>query len=220
MSTEPTIGSTEPTIGSTETTIGAVLLDLGGVLVDWDPRHLYRPLFQGDEAAMEHFLTEICPPEWNRQMDAGRPFDEAIAERQRLFPRHAELIALWKTGWEQMLREPIHDAVEVVDALRRRGHRLYALTNWSAETFPVARARFAFLSWFEDIVVSGEVKLAKPDPRIFQLTFQRCGLTPASTLYVDDMRRNVEVARELGLHALHFEHPRKLRADLERLGLL
>jgi 2-haloacid dehalogenase len=200
--------------------VDAILLDLGGVLVDWNPRHLYRPLFQGDEAGMEHFLSEICPPEWNRQMDAGRPFDEAIAERQRLFPEHGPLIALWKTGWEQMLREPIHDAVGLVDALRTRGHRLYALTNWSAETFPVARARFDFLQWFEDIVVSGEVKLAKPDPRIFQLTFQRCGLTPARTLYVDDTQRNVEVAHSLGMHALHFEHPQKLRVDLERLGLL
>jgi 2-haloacid dehalogenase len=200
--------------------INSVLLDLGGVLIDWDPRYLYRPLFQGDEAAMQHFLTEICPPEWNRQMDAGKPFDDAIAERQRLFPEHAELIALWKTGWGQMLREPIHETVEVLEALRQRGHRLYALTNWSAETFPVARERFAFLRWFEDIIVSGEVKLAKPDPRIFELTIERCGLTPASTLFVDDMRPNVEVARRLGLHALHFEHPRQLRADLEGLSVL
>ena len=200
--------------------ISSLLLDLGGVLIDWDPRYLYRPLFEGDEAAMERFLAEICPPEWNRQMDAGRPFDEAIAERQRLFPEHSELIALWKSSWGQMLREPIHETVEVVDALRKRGHRLYALTNWSAETFPVARERFAFLNWFEDIVVSGEVKLAKPDPRIFELTIERCGLTPASTLFVDDMRPNVEAARGLGLHALHFEHPRKLRADLEAWNLL
>ena len=200
--------------------ISSVLLDLGGVLIDWDPRYLYRPLFGGNEAAMEHFLAEICPPEWNRQMDAGRPFDDAIAERQRLFPEYAELIAHWKTSWGQMLREPIHETVEVVAALRRRGHRLYALTNWSAETFPVARERFAFLNWFEDIVVSGEVKLAKPDPRIFEVAIERCGLTPASTLFVDDMRPNVEAARELGLHALHFEHPRKLRADLEALSLL
>jgi len=205
---------------SSDTNIDAVLLDLGGVLIDWDPRYLYRPLFKGDEAAMEHFLTEICPPQWNREMDAGRTFDDAIAERQYLFPEHAELIALWKTGWERMLREPIHETVEGLEALRRRGHRLYALTNWSAETFPVARRRYAFLSWFEDIVVSGEVKLAKPDPRIFQLTIQRCRLNPASTLYVDDMRRNVEVALGLGLKGLHFEHPEKLRADLERLSLI
>jgi 2-haloacid dehalogenase len=202
------------------TSIDTVVLDLGGVLIDWDPRYLYRPLFKGDAAAMEQFLSEICPPHWNREMDAGRSFDDAIAERQYLFPEYAELIALWKTGWGQMLRKPIHESVEVLEALRGRGHRLYALTNWSAETFPVARQRYAFLSWFEDIVVSGEVKLAKPDPRIFELAIQRCKLNPGSTLYVDDMRPNVEVARGLGLHALHFEHPRKLRADLERLSLL
>jgi len=205
---------------SSKINIDTLLLDLGGVLIDWNPRHLYRPLFRGDEAAMEHFLSEVCPPEWNRQMDAGKAFDEAIAERQRLFPEHAHLIKLWKSGWEQMLREPIHETVELVDALRGRGHRLYALTNWSAETFPVAQARFAFLSWFEDIVVSGEVKLAKPDPRIFQLAIERCSLTPERTLYVDDMQHNVEDARRLGLHAVHFEHAPKLRSDLERLGLV
>ena len=127
---------------------------------------------------------------------------------------------LWKTGWERMLREPIHETVELVGALRDRGHRLYALTNWSAETFPVARTRYAFLNWFEDIVVSGEVGLAKPDRRIFELTIDRCGLTPGSTIYIDDVPSNVEVARHLGLHALRFETPQKLRADLERLRLL
>jgi 2-haloacid dehalogenase len=205
---------------SSDANIDAVLLDLGGVLIDWNPRYLYRPLFRDDEAAMEHFLAEICPPEWNRQLDAGRSFDEGIAERQRLFPEHAELIALWKTGWERMLRGPISETVELVDQLRGRGHRLYALTNWSAETFPVARTRYAFLGWFEDIVVSGEVGLAKPDRRIFELAIHRCGLTPASTVYIDDIRSNVEAAHLLGLHALHFENARKLRADLERLSLL
>jgi len=205
---------------SQPTNVNALLFDLGGVLIDWDPRYLYRPLFQGDDAAMERFLAEVCPPEWNRQMDAGRPFDDAIAERQHLYPQHAHLIGLWKIGWSQMLGEQIHETVAVVDALRKRGRRLYALTNWSAETFPVARDRFDFLQWFEDIVVSGEVNLAKPDPRIFELTLERCGLTPESTLFVDDMRPNVEVARGLGLHALHFENPRKLRTDLEQLSLL
>jgi 2-haloacid dehalogenase len=104
--------------------------------------------------------------------------------------------------------------------LRIRGHRLYALTNWSAETFHVARMRYAFLSWFEDIVVSGEVGLAKPDRRIFELAIHRCRLTPASTVYIDDVRSNVDTAHHLGLHALHFESAGKLRADLERLSLL
>ena len=132
-------------------------------------------------------------------MDAGRPFAEAVAERQQLFPEHAGLIALWKDGWEQMLRDAIHDTVAVLAELRERGHRLVALTNWSAETFPVARARFAFLQWFEDIVVSGEVRLAKPDPRIFQLAIERNRLDPARTLFIDDSSINVEAARGTGL---------------------
>lgn len=205
---------------SNEINIDTILLDLGGVLFDWNPRHLYRPLFAGDDNAMEHFLAEVCPPHWNQELDAGRSFDDGIAERQRLFPEHAALIAQWKTGWEEMLRGPIHGTVELVGDLRRRGRRLYALTNWSAETFPVARARYPFLAWFEDIVVSGEVRLVKPDRRIFELTVERCGLTPGSTIFVDDNVGNVEAARAFGLHALLFEDPVKLRADLEQLRVL
>ena len=197
-----------------------VLFDLGAVLIDWNPRYLYRPLFGSDEAAMERFLAEIVPPEWNHQIDAGKPFADAIAERIRDHPEHAELIALWKDDWTKMLREPIDESVAILGELRQRGHRLYALTNWSAETFPLARAKFGFLDWFEDIVVSGEVKLVKPDPRIFALTIGRCRLDPARTIFIDDNPRNVEAGRNAGLHALHFTGPKPLRTELVRLGLI
>jgi 2-haloacid dehalogenase len=197
-----------------------ILFDLGGVLIDWNPRYLYRPLFGGDDAALEDFLARVCPPEWNLEMDAGRPFADAVAERQRLFPEHAERIALWHTGWPQMLRDQIPETVELLAALRDRGHRLLALTNWSAETFPIARQRFAFLDWFEDIVVSGEVNLAKPDPRIFELTVRRTGLEPGQTLYIDDSAGNVAAARTLGFRTHHFQSPAGLRAELDRHSLL
>ena len=200
--------------------VDTVLFDLGAVLIDWNPRYLYRPLFGRDEAAMEHFLAEIVPPEWNHQIDAGKPFSEAVAERIRVHPAHAELIALWKDKWPRMLREPIAESVAILGELRQRGHRLYALTNWSAETFPLARAKFDFLGWFEDIVVSGEVKLAKPDPRVFALTIERCRLDPARTVFIDDSERNVEAGRNAGLRALHFTGPQQLRTDLLRLGLI
>jgi len=119
-----------------------------------------------------------------------------------------------------MLGDAIHESVKVLAELRARGLRLYALTNWSAETFPVAQVRFPFLGWFEDIIVSGDVKLAKPDPRIFELVIQRCGLTPRSTVFVDDHSPNVQAAQKLGLHALRFENPEQLREDLRGLGLL
>src|SRR4051812_28443500 len=153
---------------------------------------------------MEHFLEHVCAGAWNHEIDAGKPFAEAVAERQRLFPDHAELIALWESGWETMLGEAIADTVTILEELKARGVRLYALTNWSHETFPMARRRFAFLNWFQDIVISGEVKLAKPDPRIFELARTRCQLVPDSTVYIDDAARNVEAARRFGFHALHF----------------
>jgi 2-haloacid dehalogenase len=200
--------------------LNAVLFDLGGVLIDWNPRYLYASHFGGEHERMEHFLAHVCAPEWNHTMDAGKPFADAVAERQALFPEHADLIALWKDGWPQMLRDPIHATVELLAALRERGHRLVALTNWSAETFPIARQRFAFLQWFEDIVVSGEVRLAKPDPRIFHLAVERNRLDPARTLFIDDSQVNVDAARKTGLHAVHFRGAEPLREDLERFGLL
>jgi 2-haloacid dehalogenase len=198
----------------------AILFDLGGVLIDWNPRYLYRAHFADDEAAMEHFLTHVCAGDWNHEIDAGKRFADAVAERQRLFPNHAELIALWESGWERMLGDAIAETVAILEELKARGLRLYALTNWSYETFPIARQRFDFLNWFQDIVISGEVKLAKPDPRIFELARTRCQLAPGATVYVDDAPRNVEVARTLGFHALHFQEPPRLRRELAALNLL
>ena len=197
-----------------------ILFDLGAVLIDWNPRYLYRPLFKGDDQAMEHFLAKIAPPWWNLEIDAGKTFDQAVAERVAVHPEHAELIALWRDGWETMLREEIAGSVEILGELRKKGHGLHALTNWSAETFPVARRRFEFLKWFENIVVSGEVGLAKPDPRIFKLAIERCKLVASRTVFIDDSLKNVEAGRNAGLHALHFRDPDQLRADLTQLGLL
>lgn len=200
--------------------MNTVLFDLGGVLIDWNPRHLYRPHFGGDDLAMEDFLARVCPPEWNARLDAGLPFADGVAERQALFPEQADLIALWRTGWERMLGGAIAPTVALLAALRERAHRLVALTNWSAETFPISRTRFDFLDWFEDIVVSGEVGMIKPDPRIFQLAIARNRLEPQRTLFVDDSVANVEAARGVGLHAVHFCDAASLRDDLERFGLL
>ena len=197
-----------------------VLFDLGAVLIDWNPRYLYRPLFDGDDEAMEHFLAEIAPPWWNLEIDAGKSFDQAVAERIVVHPEHADKIALWRDGWEQMLADEIAGSVAILGELRNKGYNLHALTNWSAETFPIARRRFEFLNCFENIVVSGEIGLAKPDPRIFELTIDRCKLVPSRTVFIDDSLKNVQAGRNAGLHALHFRGPDQLRADLNKMGLL
>ena len=198
--------------------VEAVVFDLGGVLIDWDPRHLYRRLFD-DEAEMERFLAEVTTPSWNAEQDAGRTWREAIDVLIAEHPDRRDLIVAYDERWEDMLAGPIEGTVAVLRDLREAGPRLAALSNWSAEKFPIARRRYRFLDWFETIVVSGEVGLAKPDPRIFRHLLDETGFTAEMTAYVDDVPANVTVAGELGMIALRFVDPATLRRDLRDLGL-
>lgn len=203
---------------SSARSIEVVVFDLGGVLIDWNPRYLYRQLFD-DEAAMERFLAEICSPAWNERQDAGRPWREAVEDLIARHPDHAALITAYHQRWAEMLRDEVPESVEVLQALKALGLRLYALTNWSHETFPVARRRFAFLDWFDGIVVSGEEGLIKPDPGIFHRMLTRYDIDPSRALFIDDSPRNVAAAAALGLHALHFVDAHRLREDLIALGV-
>jgi len=196
----------------------AVLFDLGGVLIEWNPRHLYRPLF-ADAAEMERFLAVVCDAEWNRGIDAGRTFAEAIRERQAEFPEYAEYIGFWHSRWTGMLKGELPGTVAILRELKDLRIPLYALTNWSAETFPAAREQFAFLAWFDRIVVSGEVGLAKPDRAIFDLAVRECGLVPAQTVFIDDVQANVDAALDLGFDALLFTGAEPLRRALALRGL-
>jgi 2-haloacid dehalogenase len=193
--------------------VKAVVFDLGGVLIDWDPRYLYRKLL-ADEAAVEEFLATVCTPEWNAEQDRGRPFAEGVAELVERHPAHAAAIAAYRERWPEMLGGEIGGSVEVLAELRAAGMPLYALTNWSAETFVVARERFAFLEWFDGVVVSGEERMIKPDPRFFRLLLDRFGLAPEATFYVDDSEANVEAARRLGFDAVRFTGSAQLRREL------
>ena len=197
----------------------AVVFDLGKVLLDWDPRYYYRRFLESDEA-LDHFVQQVVPHDWYLEMDAGKPSGQAIAERSRAFPEYAALIARWREGWPLMMRGAISGSVDILDELRQRGVRLYALTNFSRETWPLAKARFEFVSWFEDAIISGEHGIVKPDPRIFELAISRCRLDPAKTAFIDDVWANVEAARACGLRAIQFTSPEKLRADLAAQGLL
>ena len=196
-----------------------VVFDLGGVLIDWNPRHLYRQLFD-DEAAMERFLAEVCHTAWNEEQDRGRTFAEAIEEAAGRFPEERALIEAYHQRWGEMLAGPIEGSVAVLAELKEAGHELHALTNWSVETFPIARERYAFLDWFGSILVSGEERLIKPDPRIFELLLERIGRTAEACVYIDDNPKNAAAAAALGFDAVHFRSPEQLRANLTRLGVL
>jgi 2-haloacid dehalogenase len=197
-----------------------VVFDLGGVLIEWDPRHLYRKLFAGDEAAMEHFLATVCTHEWNRGQDAGRSFVEACQLLKAEHPDKAELIDAYHARFDEMMPGPIAGSVEILAELRDRGTPLYGLTNFSAETYPPTFERFEFLRWFHGILVSGEVGVIKPDLRIFELLIERFTIDPQRAVYIDDVEANIVAARPFGIHAIRFANPVALRAELARLGLL
>jgi 2-haloacid dehalogenase len=196
-----------------------VVFDLGGVLIDWNPRYLYRQLIE-DEAAMELFLSEVCHATWNEEQDRGRTFADAIEEAVLRHPSERALIEAYHHRWEEMLAGPIDGTVAILQELRENGTELHALTNWSAEKFPIARERYAFLTWFESILVSGEHGLIKPDPEIFALLLGRIGRKAADCIYIDDNPRNVEASAALGFDAVRFASPEQLRRDLVARGAL
>jgi 2-haloacid dehalogenase len=196
------------------------VFDLGGVLIDWNPRYLYRKLFDGDDRAMEHFLATVCTGSWNDQQDAGRTFAEGCSLLKKIHPRKAALIDAWIERYAEMLGGEIPGTVEILSELRSAGTPLYALSNWSTETFPIAEERFEFLKWFRGVLLSGEVRLTKPDRRIFELFFKTFAIDPARAVYVDDRRDNVEAARALGMHGVVFTNSRLLRAELAGVGLI
>ena len=201
------------------TSSSTVVFDLGGVLIEWDPRHLYRKLFDVPDE-MESFLAEVTTAEWNAQQDAGRPWAEAVETLIAEHPERHELIEAFHVRWPEMLAGEIPGTADVLSELRDTGIRLVALSNWSAEMFPVARERFDFLSWFEGIVISGEVGVNKPDPRIFAHLVERFEIEPAATLFIDDSPANIDAARALGFRAIQFTDAAELRRELVALGLL
>jgi len=197
----------------------AVVFDLGGVLIEWDPRRLYRKLLP-DDASVESFLAEVCTREWNHRQDEGRSWADAIAELTGRHPDRAELIAAYYGRWEEMLGGALDGVVAILEELDAARVPLYALTNWSHETFPIARRRFQFLERFRGIVVSGEERAAKPDPRIYRTLLERYRLQPERTLFIDDVAANVDGARALGMEGVLYTTPAELRRELAARSFL
>lgn len=197
----------------------AIVFDFGGVLIDWDPLYLYAKLFNGDHQAAKRFLEKIGFHEWNRCQDAGRPFLEAVEALCAQFPTDCELIRAYDCRWQESIAGPIHATVNILRDLRERGYPLYGLSNWSAEKYQLVRGDYEFFDWFKDIVISGEVGLIKPDPRIFSLLLDQIDLPAQACLLIDDTQANIDTARQIGFRTIHFVSSDQLRFELCRIGV-
>lgn len=200
--------------------ITAIIFDFGGVLVDWNPRNLYQHYFPGQPQAMEDFLTEINFMEWNAQQDKGRSFAEGTTLLSKEFPQYTKLIRAYFENWEKSIVGQIDESVEILTALKRKGFPIYGLSNWSAETFPIARKRYQVFELLDDYVISGDIKLIKPGREIFEYSLKKFGKTAQECLFIDDAQTNILTARELGFDTIHFATPSQLRAEITARNLL
>jgi 2-haloacid dehalogenase len=200
--------------------INTIIFDLGAVLIDWNPIYLYQKLFK-EEVEMQHFLSTICTPDWNEEQDAGRSLKAATEILVEQFPQHEDNIRAFYGRWEEMLGGPISGTVELFRQLKEsKKYKIYALTNWSAETFPIALDRFEFLHWFDGIVVSGTERDRKPSHDFYQVLLDRYQVKPEEVLFIDDSLRNIKAARQMGLESIHFISPGQLKDTLNENGIL
>lgn len=196
-----------------------IVFDFGGVLVDWNPRYLYYPYF-GDEQKAEWFLKNVCNYAWNIQMDGGKPFAEGIAEKVAEFAEWEEAIRIYHTRWVEMISGQVEGTASLLRRLKDAGYRIYGLTNWSMETYPLIRDRYEVFSWFDGIVVSGEEHLLKPDAAIYRCLFERYGLSPEESVFLDDNADNVMASEALGMAAIRFESAAQAEQELrQRFGI-
>ncbi len=197
-----------------------IIFDLGGVLIDWNPHYMYKKIIPDNEKR-EWFINNICTLSWNEEQDGGRLIKDANAILLAQYPEYKDLIEAYYDRWEEMLNGPIQETVEIFRTLKKSdSHKFYALTNWSAETFPRALELFDFLHWFDGRLVSGEENTRKPYKEIYELIIARFNLNPTETLFIDDNLRNILAANELGFKTIHFTNPSSLASSLNSFGLL
>lgn len=195
-----------------------IVFDFGGVLMDWNPRYFYQSIFN-DEDEMEYFLSEVCSLEWNSQVDAGRPFSTIIEELIAIHPKYKKEIELYQSHWIDMVGGSIAENVSTIDKLKGK-YRLFGLTNWSAETFPLVYEKYAFFKELEGIVVSGAEKIIKPDARIYQILLDRYSLIASECLFIDDNKDNIIAAEKLGFQCIYLSEDVDLMSEIESLQLL
>jgi 2-haloacid dehalogenase len=201
--------------------IDTIIFDLGGVLIDWNPEYVFLDVFNRDRKKMQWFFDHICTSDWNENQDAGYPMAQATEDKVALFPEYEKEIRMFYGRWVEMLGDSITGTVDILKKfIDSEDYKVIALTNWSAETFPIALERFEFLHWFEGIIVSGEEKTRKPFNDIYNLTLERFNIKAENAIFIDDNLRNIEAANNLGINGIQFESPEQLIINLKTFNII
>jgi len=199
--------------------ITTIIFDLGGVLIDWNPQYLYKKILS-NEAEMKNFLEKVCTSDWNEEQDGGRTIKEATETLIAEFPEHEQNIRVYYERWDEMLNGVIEGTADILKKLKEsKKYKLYALTNWSAETYPIAQQKYEVLQWFDGVVVSGTEKIRKPFPEFYQLLLSRFNVNAEEALFIDDNLRNVKAAKQIGIDSIQFTTPEKLNDELKEKGI-
>lgn len=197
----------------------AIIFDFGGVLVDWNPYYLYRHFLGNDREDTKRFMEEVDFAAWNRENDRGRPMAQGVQELAARFPQHREMILAYDPRYPETISGPILPVVEILEKLKAAGYPLYGLSNWPAEKFLPVRKAYAFFDLFDDILISADVKLIKPDPAIFNILLDRIGRPAQECIFIDDSNGNTQAAEQLGFKTIHFKSAEQLEAELKTFGV-
>ena len=196
-----------------------VLWDVGNVIVRWDPRNLYAKIFK-EPAACDRFLSHVCTLAWHGLTDRGVPAEENTADLIARFPEHEAEIRAWWDRWDEMFGGVIEETEVAMNALAAAGVPQFGLTNMAGPVWPTIEPMAPAVRHLKAVVVSGDEKLIKPEPRIYEIACERSGMRPDQLLFVDDSAANIQAAAEMGFHVLHFTDPSALMPTLKGHQLL
>jgi 2-haloacid dehalogenase len=200
--------------------IDTIIFDLGAVLIDWSPMNVYLKAFNSNEKRAQWFLDNICTPSWNVALDGGKDWQEAIEEKVLEFPEYEQYIRLYRDEWELMLQGEITGTVEILEKLKAsKKYRLYAITNWSDETFKITFDKYNFLKWFDGIAISGILKMIKPHKEIYLYSIKKFGIVPENSVFIDDNQANINTANALEINTILFKNPEQLEKELKEFKI-
>ena len=191
------------------------LFDLGGVFFDWDPKFFFTKIIS-DKDEMDFFLTKVCNDEWNLAQDSGRTIEDGEKDIIRKFPQYENLIKLYYPNHRKMIKGTFQPSIDILKKLKQDSYECFVLSNWSSETFVDIPKEFKFMNNFDGLLISGEDKLAKPDPKIYLLAIDRFNLNPQNTVFVDDKLININAAIKLGFKTIHLTNPNIIEEEINK----